>query len=84
MADKTDTMNRENQTMQHEQAKASVSPEKDRQDEKSKLDKDRQEKSAIGGSQTGEPGRARSELGGSHPADKQGEFSKDREPSQNR
>jgi hypothetical protein len=66
-----------NQTMQHEQAKASVSgqqrqPEQgqaggDRQREQSELDRNRQEKSAIGGgqssSQTGEPGRARDELG---------------------
>lgn len=69
MADKTNTLNRENQTMQHEQAKASVSPEKDRQKEESRLDKDRQEKSAVGGK---------------HPADKQGEFSKDRESGQSR
>ena len=75
-----------NQTMQHEQAKASVSgnSQSDRSREQGGLDRDRQEKgekSAIGGgttesreqgpmgqsgqnsmSQTGEPGRARSEL----------------------
>ena len=64
----------QNQTMQHEQAKASISGE--RQGEQSGFDKNRQseqgmdrsspEKSAIGGgenfSQTGEPGRARNEL----------------------
>ena len=60
-ANKGDTPN---QTMQHEQAKSSVGG--DRRDDKSGFGKDRQEKSAIGGgdsgSQTGEPGRARSEL----------------------
>ena len=43
-------MSGDNQTMKHEQAKGAVSG-------------DRQEKSAIGGGQTGEPGRARNELG---------------------
>ncbi|HEU0311406.1 MAG TPA: hypothetical protein VFR36_09335 [Sphingomicrobium sp.] len=61
-----------NQTMQHEKAKAEVGG-RQRQDERDKLDQERhqqrqdeQEKSAIGGQQptgqTGEPGRARSEL----------------------
>ena len=77
MADPNNNMNKPsngNQTMQHEQAKASVSGEQ-RQPEQGKsgddrtkgeFDKSRQEKSAIGGgdtrSQTGEPGRARNEL----------------------
>lgn len=65
----------DNQTMKHEQAKGAVSGE-------------RQEKSAIGGgqtgsqstSQTGEPGRARNELGQDrNESDKsRGEFDKNR------
>lgn len=83
MADNTQSPNRSdgnsmsqsgnNQTMQHEQAKASVGGEN-------------REKSAIGGgddrSQTGEAGRARSELGENsgetRKAEKQGEFSNQR------
>lgn len=52
-----------NQTMQREQAKAEVSGGKSPEDVG--RDKRREENSAIGGdarSQTGEPGRARSEL----------------------
>ena len=62
--------NDSNETMQNEQAKASVAG--DRKPEQANFDKNRpeqgREKSAIGGgeqqnrSQTGEPGRARSEL----------------------
>jgi len=74
--DKKMGSNSPDQTMQHEQAKGSVSGG-DRSQEKGEFDKNRQEKSAIGGgqtqsgqtgqgkedrSQTGEPGRARSEL----------------------
>ena len=65
MADKTMNTNpSSNQTMQHEKAKAEVSGER-KQPEQGNLDRERQEKGAIGGqsgSQTGEPGRARSEL----------------------
>lgn len=75
--------NSPNQTMQHEQAKSSVSGS-DRQSEKGEFNKDRQEKSAIGGgqsqtgqsdqgkdrAQTGEPGRARSELDDKSSSDK--------------
>lgn len=65
--------NQPNQTMQHEQAKGSVSGQGS-QSEQGQFDKNRQEKGVIGGgqpqgqskgenkSQTGEPGRARSEL----------------------
>lgn len=66
MADTKDTIkqpDQQNQTMQHEKAKAEVSGQSP--DEKARLDKERQEKSAIGGGQqpqTGEPGRARNEL----------------------
>ncbi len=41
--------NHSNQTMQREQAKAEVSGGSDRQREQSGMDKDRQDKSAIGG-----------------------------------
>ena len=55
----------DNQTLRAEQAKAEVG--RKHEDEKAKPDMERQGKSAIGGgqssSQTGEPGRARDELG---------------------
>ena len=58
--------NDRNQTMQHEQAKASVSGKDNDRSPTGEFDKNRQEKSAIGGgenrSQTGEPGRGRDEL----------------------
>lgn len=71
---KTSGSQQGNQTMQHEQAKSSVSGGQSGQREQAGFDKDRNEKSAIGGGenrgeksgenrgQTGEPGRARSEL----------------------
>lgn len=52
MADPNMTSNNQsnpNQTMQREQAKAEVSGGGDRQREQGGMDKDRQEKSAIGG-----------------------------------
>ena len=61
-----DEQRKPNQTMQHENAKAQVSGQ--RQDEGDKLDRQRQEKSAIGGQQqqpssrAGEPGMPRSEF----------------------
>ena len=58
--------NDRNQTMQHEQAKASVSGKDNDRSPTGEFDKNRQEKSAIGGgenrSQTGEQGRARDEI----------------------
>ncbi len=58
-----------NQTMQHEQAKASAGGDNTDRNPTGEFDKNRQEKSAIGGqassptSQTGEQGRGRDELG---------------------
>ena len=76
MADnKSNTMNSNNpnQTIKAEQAKAEMSGQ---HHEKAQSDKERQEPGAIGRgqsssqSQTGEQGRARDEIGSSHPADK--------------
>ncbi len=45
----TNNSNNSNQTMQREQAKAEVGGSSDRQREQSGMDKDRKDKSAIGG-----------------------------------
>ena len=63
---KNQSGNDRNQTMQHEQAKASVSGKDNQSSPSGEFDKNRQDKSAIGGgenrSQTGEPGRGRDEI----------------------
>ena len=85
MADNNSTTmnsNNPNQTIKAEQAKAEMSGQ---HHEKAQMDNERQERSAIGGGQTssqsrtGEQGRARDEIGGSHPADKPEAFKNDRE-----
>ncbi|MBA3511294.1 hypothetical protein [Sphingomonas sp.] len=92
--------NQSNETMQGEQAKASVAggrtPEQGKSDEdrreQGRIDKEGREKSAIGGgekgqgmgqssqgsSQTGEPGRSRSELDQGRESDKSRESDKGR------
>ena len=72
-----------NQTIKAEQAKAEMSSQ---HHEKAQTDKERQEPNAIGGGQsssqsrTGAQGRARDEIGSSHPADKPEAFKNDRGP----
>ena len=79
---KSDSMSQgSNQTMKHEQAKASVGEGSQPSGQSGQREHggENREKSAIGGgedrSQTGEPGRARSELG---ETEKKGEFSNQR------
>lgn len=83
MANDSMSKSNNNETMQNEKANASVGGDNNaaRRPNETGLNKDHGEKSAIGGGstgETGEPGRARSELDQNQTTGKSGEFDKSR------